>query len=188
MLKKKKSNAHYKMPFNSGSQHVKETLSIKGFPKWEMNRMIEGVFRNQAMKTTVRVFLTGVKWNGRSCQSLSILKFYEDSRRDEANTHKTLFNWLLLFPKLKRINFNKLQGNITDFSHPISSCFEWTRKNMANKVIPISTFHAWEEIYAKQQSKYAWQGGNYYVPSWKSVLNWTGNSDNTLEASKKQTH
>lgn len=53
MLKKekKKSNAHYKMPFNSGSQHVKETLSIKGLPQWEMNRMTEGEFRNQAMKT-----------------------------------------------------------------------------------------------------------------------------------------
>lgn len=53
-------------------------------------------------------------------------------------------------------------------------------------MIPISTFHAWEEIYAKQQSKYVWHGGNYYVPSRKFVLNWTGGSDNTLKASEEQ--
>lgn len=177
------------MPFNSGSQLLKKPYHLKVFPNGRWTGWLRGCLEIKPWRQTVkRVFLTGVRWNGRSCQSLSNLKFYEDSRRDEANTHKTLFCWLLLFPKLKRINFNELQGNITDFSHPISFCFEWTRKNMANKVIPISTFHAWEGIYAKQQSKYAWHGGSYYVPSGKSVLNWTGNSDSTLEASKKQIH
>lgn len=86
-----------------------------------------------------RIFLTQLSWNGQSCQSLSILKLYDNSRRDDTNTHKTLqplFRRCLLFSKLKWIHF-KLLGNITDFS--IQSLFAL---NESEKIVPKKWFQS----------------------------------------------